>query len=629
MNGNGPGESTDYQHRLVDHLPSMLAYWGRDLRCRFANQAYRHWFGVDPSTLVGTSLQDLLGPALFALNEPYVRAVLRGEEQLFERSVPGPGGITRESLANYVPDIVDGVVVGFLVQVTDVTSLKAAQAAMKLDEEYLRELFRQSHEGILVTDQGGRYIDVNESCCAMLGYARSEIIGRTFEALLMPAEIERLPQARAVLLAGGRHGEEWLLRRKDGTALPVELRAKLLSDGRRVGFLLDVSDHKRALAVERAMAKELELRVAERTDELRRATDDLQLSEARLRGIFDSASEGIVTTDENQIIIEANAAAARIFRCEVGQMRGTSLERFIPERYREAHVQHVRAFAKSLVPARPMGSREVSALRANGEEFPIETSISQVTVGHHRLFTVIHHDITARKEMMTELQSAHRNLQDLIAAMDTVQEDERRRIAREIHDDLQQTLAAIRMNIAAMVEARTPLPPDDQDLLAKIEELAAIAMESTRRIIRDLRPQVLEDLGLVPALVVLARDFDRHHGVACRFDAASAADIDVQQRPAIATCLFRVAQEALNNVARHANASQVDIELRRTADDHVVLSIRDNGVGLLHSDTRRAGSFGLMGMRERARALGGVVKVSGAPGHGTTVEVTLPITDAS
>ncbi len=129
-----PAHDTDYHMRLlVDRVPSMLAYWDRDLRCRFANRAYERWFGVDADSLLGQPIQGLLGAELFALNEDYIRAALRGEEQTFERIVPGPGGVQRHSLAHYIPDLVGGVVRGFLVQVTEVTQLKETQAALILE----------------------------------------------------------------------------------------------------------------------------------------------------------------------------------------------------------------------------------------------------------------------------------------------------------------------------------------------------------------------------------------------------------------------------------------------------------------------------------------------------------------
>ncbi|WP_374564824.1 ATP-binding protein [Ideonella sp.] len=123
-----------YMRLLVDRVPSMLAYWDRNLRCRFANRAYERWFGADPDRLIGTSIRDLLGPDLFAQNEPYMRAALAGESQVFERIVPGPGGVQRHSLAEYIPDVVDGVVRGFLVQVTEVTQLKETQAALRREQ---------------------------------------------------------------------------------------------------------------------------------------------------------------------------------------------------------------------------------------------------------------------------------------------------------------------------------------------------------------------------------------------------------------------------------------------------------------------------------------------------------------
>lgn len=125
----------DHMRLLVDRVPSMLAYWDRNLICRFANRAYEAWFGVDPDRLVGTSIQDLLGPELFAMNEPHILGALAGERQVFERIVPGPGGVQRHSLAEYIPDAVDGVVRGFMVQVTNVTEMKEIQAALRWESQ--------------------------------------------------------------------------------------------------------------------------------------------------------------------------------------------------------------------------------------------------------------------------------------------------------------------------------------------------------------------------------------------------------------------------------------------------------------------------------------------------------------
>jgi PAS domain S-box-containing protein len=159
MNGTLGRDTPHLIRLLVDHVPAMLAYWDRDLRCRFANRAYERWFGVDPDSLIGTSIRDLLGPQLFALNEPYIRAALRGEEQLFERVVPGADGVKRFSLATYVPDIVDGEVLGFIAHVTEVTKLKEIEAALRA-EAVQREIalakLRESRDALVDAQRLGR-----------------------------------------------------------------------------------------------------------------------------------------------------------------------------------------------------------------------------------------------------------------------------------------------------------------------------------------------------------------------------------------------------------------------------------------------------------------------------------------
>ncbi|HET8693227.1 MAG TPA: PAS domain-containing protein, partial [Aquabacterium sp.] len=140
MNTPLSDDFVNHMHKLVDHVPSMLAYWDRNLRCRFANQAYKVWFGVDPETLLGKSIVELLGPDLYEQNRPHIEGALRGEPQSFERVVPGPNGTRRHSLAHYIPDIVDGQVVGFLVQVTEVTQIKETESALLESRRQLREL---------------------------------------------------------------------------------------------------------------------------------------------------------------------------------------------------------------------------------------------------------------------------------------------------------------------------------------------------------------------------------------------------------------------------------------------------------------------------------------------------------
>lgn len=383
-------------------------------------------------------------------------------------------------------------------------------------------------------------------------------------------------------------------------------------------------------------ARQREQAEAERREDERRfrqsiedASLQLQISEARLRGIVDGASEGIITVDAQQRILMANRAAARIYGYEPEAMIGQPLEILMAERFRQRHHADVQAFGEAESPARQMGNRPpVLGLRANGEEFPVEAAISHVHVDGQRLFTAIVRDITERlqaeaqiRSARAELEASHAELRRLVAARDSVQEQERKRIARELHDDLQQTLAAIKMDTLAIGQQLQRDPARVPPMLAKIDELATGAIASTRRIVNGLRPKLLEELGLRPALEALATEFAQRTGIACTVDAAADADADDTLDPATAGCLYRVAQEALNNVIKHADACSVQMTLTHDAGAGVRLRIQDDGRGMTADDHRKPHSFGLVGMAERVHAVGGSLRVESQPGAGTVVEV--------
>ncbi len=373
---------------------------------------------------------------------------------------------------------------------------------------------------------------------------------------------------------------------------------------------------------------------------LEQAALALQLREAQLRGIFESANDGIVTIDEEQRIVMANPAAARMFGWQLAELVGSPLERLLPERHRAAHASHVRQFGQGDGAARHVGERPaLSGLRANGDEFPVEVTISQLNVDDRRLYTAILRDVTERQRVerelrdskarleaaLAELQSSHAALQGLVMQHDRIQEGERKRIARELHDDLQQTLAAIMIDVTAIRAALPAQGAPAQPLLGRIEALATAALVSTRRIVNDLRPQMLEELGLAPALEALAAQFAQRTGVPCDFEADEIVPADERQAAPVMTCLYRLAQESLNNVAKHAKARYVQLQLARRGAEAVILRISDDGKGLAPEDRVKPLSFGLLGMAERTRAVGGTLQVISHPGDGTTVEVVVPL----
>ncbi len=348
---------------------------------------------------------------------------------------------------------------------------------------------------------------------------------------------------------------------------------------------------------------------------------DLDEASQRLHAIIQSAMDAIITVDDRQTVVIFNAAAEKIFGRPAAEAVGGPLDRFIPERFRAAHHRHVEHFGETGATTRMMGVNMVLyGLRGNGEEFPIDASISKITVDGRRLYTVILRDITLRRDAEEALQRSHQELRELSSAMHEVREAERLRIARELHDELAQWLTALKMDVS-WLSARLPREPSQfVDKAEKMKKLVDTTVAAVRRIAADLRPVMLDDLGLVAALEHLLHDMSQRTGIVVGIE-ADEAGLDFGEP--VSSALYRIAQEALTNVARHAQATEVRVSIRINGDK-LVLTVRDNGRGFDPDAVVGGKSYGVLGIRERAYTLGGAARIESHPGGGTTVEVIIP-----
>ncbi|AYZ64602.1 PAS domain S-box protein [Burkholderia multivorans] len=351
------------------------------------------------------------------------------------------------------------------------------------------------------------------------------------------------------------------------------------------------------------------------------------LSEARMMGIIRSSMEAIITIDESQTIVIFNPAAEQVFGVSAMDAIGAPLSRFIPERFRASHAKHVEQFGVTGVSERQMGRQRVLfGLRGDGTEFPIEASISQIRDGAGKLYTVMLRDVTERVRSENALKQSREELRELSANLQNIREEEKTRIARELHDDLGQQLTALKMDLSAVELglAKQPAPGGGvRDQLGGMHRLIDATVASVRRIAADLRPVMLDDLGLVPAIEWLANDFTHRYGIEVERHIDPA---DTSFTSAGATALFRIVQEALTNVARHADATRVMLTLK-VDDGYCMLRIADNGHGAPERPqaVRDHPSFGLIGIRERAHMLDGTVTIDSVPGQGFTITVALPL----
>jgi two-component system, NarL family, sensor histidine kinase UhpB len=233
-------------------------------------------------------------------------------------------------------------------------------------------------------------------------------------------------------------------------------------------------------------------------------------------------------------------------------------------------------------------------------------------------------DITERQRMDQELRAQREQLRALAAHAESVREDERVRIAREIHDELGQALTCMSMDLA-FLEKQLPKGRGSEAAGTRVAALADMIKETVktvRRISSELRPSMLDDLGLAAALEWLGRDFEARTGLKCAVSVPTSVELPPQR----GIVVFRMCQEALTNVARHAQATQVSIDLVE-AEGQLTLEVHDNGRGIGEQELHSRVSFGLLGMRERAALLGGTATITGQPGKGTSVVVQVPLND--
>lgn len=354
----------------------------------------------------------------------------------------------------------------------------------------------------------------------------------------------------------------------------------------------------------------------------RRREEELGKSQARLASLVGSAMDAIITINGSERIILFNASAEKMFLCSADEAIGQAIDRFIPERFRSTHREHIRAFGETSVTKRSMGALgAIYGLRADGEEFPIEASISQVEEDGQKLYTVILRDIIERRQAEDQLRSSHEQLRALAAHLQSVREEERTRIARNIHDELGQGLTGLRMDLAWLAGR---IREEQKPLLEKTKLMTTLVdtmIQEVREIATELRPGVLDDLGLAAAIEWEAREFQSRAGIRCQVT-LPVEEIPID--PARSTTLFRIFQEILTNVARHAGATSVNAGLKEDAGN-LILEVRDNGRGITEGEISDPKSVGLLGMRERALVFGGEIKITGTPGKGTTVTVRIPL----
>jgi PAS domain S-box-containing protein len=451
-------------------------------------------------------------------------------------------------------------------------------------------------DAVITVDQQQKIVMYNRAAETIFGWPRKEMLGQPLERLIpqrfREGHSQQVDRFGTTGATSRRMGATVLYGvRADGEEFPIDASISHLDSAHGRLFTVILRD-----ITARVQSEERHKRLA-----------------ARLSGLLDSAMDGIITVDEAQRIVLYNRAAEKIFGWASDEAIGQPLTKLLPMRHREAHGSLVKRFGTTGVTSRRMGDTTVIyGRRANGEEFPMDASISQLETAEGKLYTVILRDVTERVRAQEERSA-------FAAAAHAIREEEKTRVARELHDELAQSLTALKMD-TIWVRDSGSLGDDAKAKMGGMLAMLDRAVASTRRIAADLRPLLLDDLGLAPAIEWLASNFTQRWGVACQLN----VDEELELPEPYATAVFRIVQESLVNVAKHAQATQAIVTVERTGDT-VMLSVQDNGRGFSTSAPRKPQSLGLMGLRERAQLLKGDFNLKSEPGQGTRVEVRIPL----
>lgn len=476
-----------------------------------------------------------------------------------------------------------------------------------LQVEWLSIIMQSSYYEIYVLDCATlQFLQANEAACTNLQYSAHELAGLTLfnvMADLTPETFEHIAQPLRDRKTTQACFEKTHVR-KDGTSYPIQLR-----------FFNSPEKSSSAL-------------IAIGTDRSSESAKALKLSESRFHTIASSAP-GLVyqflRRHNGDISFPYLSKGCRsLLGIPANQLRanpGLLFDLIIYEEDRQSYISTMKASAAEMKSWNWEGRIWINEWK---DIKWINLRATPHDLGEEGVQWVgIMTNITHSKLQEAEIKSSRAQLAELSAHVETVKEQERMRIAREIHDDLGGNLTAIKMALALLTRR---LPAKDASLIEKaayIDSLVDRTIETVHRIAGDLRPGVL-DFGLVAALDWQAGEFEKQLGVPCEFSSSTA---EIELDPDQATALFRIVQEALANISKHAGASKVDLRLIDSKHS-LLLEIEDNGCGIETTDFRKPKSYGIRGMKERATALGGDLSITAGPSGGSIVSIKIPLAAA-
>ena len=605
-------EDSEKKYRLLaENVRDVI--WTMDTRFRYTyvSPSVKYLRGYDVEEVMKQRLQDVLTPSSLVLVKELIEEEYSKKETIFanhswsktlelELKRKDGSSVWTEINVSLIRDS-DGQIKGFLGVTRDISERKRAETEIIR----LASVIEQASESIAITDTRGKIIYVNPFFEKTSGYNKEELLGKNFCTLISQdikeAGIHKLWETIS-------HGNLWkgtlVNKRRDGTTYHENVIVFPIRN--KIGKVINYA------AIKRDITEEV------------KAAEALRQSERKYSALVENSLTGIYISNKEGRILYANCKFAEIFGYSKQELIGIPKSRLIHPEFRKM-VEDIRY--KRLAGTNVPLSYEVAGVKKTGEMIWVKMRNTCICYNGEQAILGNVVEITKRRKMEEALRRSESELKMLYSKLLMAQEEERKRIAWELHDGLGQSLTAIKFgieNVLELIEKKksTMATRTLQNMVLMVQN----AIDEVRKTSMGLRPSMLDDLGIVATISWLCREFNKIH-----------TDIQIERKinlreteipEILKTNIFRVIQEALNNIAKHSKANYVSIELEQN-DREIKLLIKDNGKGFDVNKTRLKGNlrggFGLASMKERTKFLKGDFHIESVINKGTTIVCTWPL----
>ncbi len=459
---------------------------------------------------------------------------------------------------------------------------------LKKSEEKYRTLIEQASDPIIIYSLDGKIIDYNTLFMSSTGYTKKDVKDLRLVDLLFKEDLKTRPLVFDKIITGDPVQDIRNVRRKNGSMMFAELNSKKMPDGNVMVIARDITERKKTEAA-------------------------LKESEAKYRTLVEKAVDAIALYNADGIVFDTNAGAVILLGYEKDELIGMSLKDILtPE---EMELNPIRY---DILQSGDSTIRQWKMKRKDGSIVETEVRSQQLPDG---LFLSVIRDLTERLKSERQLEESYEAIRRLTSHIQNIREEERTEIAKIIHDDLGQKLTVLKMDISWL---KLKIEDNNESVGARVNEILKMLDETVatvRRLSLDLRPSLLDDLGLVPAMEWHLEEFENRFKIATKF----VHEIDeTELSDAVKTSFFRIFQESLTNVGEHSQAECVTITIIKR-EKSLTLSIDDNGIGFNTQTQPERKTLGILGMEERMSTIGGKYMIKSEKGKGTEVLVQLQL----